>query len=190
MELHSVAIAERPNHDALFYRLTNSDREGPFHLVQEITVDPHSPVLLLVHLRLEVTDPGAAQRRQNMIDHIILTVADFERSVAFYAKALKPLGITNFTDYKGQDGHPDLKGFGDGKRAFFWLKEGKPYPQAVHVGFVAKNHAEVEEFYKAAVGAGGRSKEAPQTRPEYYPGYYATWVLDPDGHDIEVVHKS
>ena len=103
-----------------------------------------------------------------MIDHIILTVSDFERSVAFYAKALKPLGITNFTDYKGQDGHPDLKGFGDGKRAFFWLKEGKPDPQAVHVGFVAKDHAEVDAFYKAAVDAGGKSKEAPQARPEYY----------------------
>jgi catechol 2,3-dioxygenase-like lactoylglutathione lyase family enzyme len=45
-----------------------------------------------------------------MIDHVILTVSDFERSVAFYAKALKPLGITNFTDYEGRDGHPDLGG--------------------------------------------------------------------------------
>ena len=125
-----------------------------------------------------------------MIDHVILTVNDFERSVAFYAKALKPLGITNFLDYEGQDGHPDLKGFGDGKRAFFWLKEGKPDPQAVHVGFVAKDHAGVDAFYKAAVEAGGKSKEAPQARLEYYPGYYATWVFDPDGHDIEVVHKS
>ena len=103
---------------------------------------------------------------------------------------MKPLGITNFTDYEGQDGHPDLKGFGDGKRAFFWLKEGKPDPQAVHVGFVAKNHAEVNAFYKAAVDAGGKSRKPPQVRPEYYPGYYATWVFDPDGHDIEVVHKS
>jgi catechol 2,3-dioxygenase-like lactoylglutathione lyase family enzyme len=110
-----------------------------------------------------------------MIDHIILTVSDFERSVAFYVKALKPLGITNFTDYEGKNGHPDLKGFGDGKRAFFWLKEGKPDPQAVHVGFAAKDHAEVDAFYKAAVDAGGKSKEAPQARPEYYPGYYATW---------------
>ena len=41
-----------------------------------------------------------------MIDHVILTVSDFERSVAFYAKALEPLGITNFTDYEGHDGHP------------------------------------------------------------------------------------
>ena len=73
--------------------------------------------------------------KENMIDHVILTVSDFKRSVAFYAKALKPLGITTFVDYEGKDGHPDLKGFGDGKRYFFWLKEGKPDPQAVHVGF-------------------------------------------------------
>ena len=64
-----------------------------------------------------------------MIDHIILTVSDFERSVAFYAKALKPLGITNFTDYEGQDGHPDLRGFGDGKRAFFGSKRESPIPK-------------------------------------------------------------
>src|SRR5271156_6091897 len=94
-----------------------------------------------------------------MIDHVILAVSDFERSVAFYAKALKPLGITNFVDYEGHAGHPDLKGFGDGKRAFFWLKKGKPDPQAVHVGFVAKDHAEVNAFYKAAVRAGGKSKD-------------------------------
>jgi catechol 2,3-dioxygenase-like lactoylglutathione lyase family enzyme len=124
------------------------------------------------------------------IDHVILTVSDLERSVAFYAKALRPLGIKNVMDYKGENGHPDLKGFGDGERAFFWLKKGKPVPQAVHVGFVAKNHAEVDAFHKAALAAGGKSKEAPKTRLEYYPGYYATWVLDPDGHDIEVVHKS
>jgi catechol 2,3-dioxygenase-like lactoylglutathione lyase family enzyme len=128
--------------------------------------------------------------RKNMIDHVILTVSDFKRSVAFYAKALKPLGITALSDYEGKDGHPDLKGFGVGKSHFFWLKEGKPDPQAVHVGFVAKDHSEVDAFYKAALAAGGKSKESPRARLEYYPGYYATWVLDPDGHDIEVVHKS
>jgi catechol 2,3-dioxygenase-like lactoylglutathione lyase family enzyme len=125
-----------------------------------------------------------------MIDHVILTVSDFKRSVAFYAQALKPLGITTLADYEGKDGHPDLKGFGIGKSHFFWLKEGKPDPQAVHVGFVAKDHSEVDAFYKAALAAGGKSKKPPQARPEYYPGYYATWVLDPDGHDIEVVNKS
>src|SRR5260370_32219877 len=130
------------------------------------------------------------QRRQNMIDHIILTVSDFERSVAFYVKALKPLGITNFTDYEGQDGHPDLKGFGDGKRAFFWLKEGKPDPQTVHAGFVAKDHAEVDAFYKTALNAGGKSKSAPQARLDHYAGYYATWVFDPHAHDIDLLPKN
>src|SRR5229473_2352928 len=130
------------------------------------------------------------QRRQNMIDHVILTVSDFERSVAFYAKALKPLGITNFTNYEGHDGHPDLKGFGDGKRAFFWLKQGKPDPQAVHVGFVAKDHAEVDAFYKAAIAAGAKDNISPRARLEYYPGYYAADVFDPDGYTFEVVHKS
>ena len=128
--------------------------------------------------------------RENMIDHVILTVSHFERSVAFYAKALKPLAITSLIDYEGKDGHPDLKGFGDGKRHCFWLKEGKPDPQAVHVGFVAKDHSEVDAFYKAALAARGTSKKSSQARLEYYRGYYATWVLDPDGHDIEVVNKS
>ena len=44
-----------------------------------------------------------------MLDHVIVTVSDFTRSIAFYAQALKPLGITDFLDYKGQDGHPDLR---------------------------------------------------------------------------------
>ena len=61
-----------------------------------------------------------------MIDHVILTVSDFKRSVAFYAKALKPLGITNLSDYEGKDGHPDLKGFGVGKSHFSGSKKGSP----------------------------------------------------------------
>ena len=63
-----------------------------------------------------------------MLDHVIVTVSDFTRSIAFYAQALKPLGITDFLDYKGQDGHPDLKGFGNDGCFFFWLKEGRPDP--------------------------------------------------------------
>jgi len=125
-----------------------------------------------------------------MIDHVILTVSDFKRSTAFYTAALKPLGIKMIMEYKGDGTHPDLMGYGDDNSIFFWLKEGKPYPEAVHVGFVAKSNEEVDEFYKLAVVAGGLTKELPKARLEYYPGYYATWVLDPDGHDIEVVHKS
>jgi catechol 2,3-dioxygenase-like lactoylglutathione lyase family enzyme len=113
-----------------------------------------------------------------MLDHVIVTVSNFARSIAFYEQALKPLGITDFHDYKGQDGHPDLKGFGNDGRFFFWLKEGKPDPDTVHFGFVA------------AIAAGGREKTAPAAQLQYHPDYYATWVLDPDGHDVEVVNKT
>jgi catechol 2,3-dioxygenase-like lactoylglutathione lyase family enzyme len=68
---------------------------------------------------LAVDRPNAKAEKENMIDHVILTVSEFERSVAFYVKALRPLGIKNYVDYEGKNGHPDLKGFGDGGRAFF-----------------------------------------------------------------------
>lgn len=125
-----------------------------------------------------------------MIDHVILTVSNVERSVAFYTQAFKPLGITLNMDFKGEDGHPDLKGFGDGNTIFFWLKEGKVDFHGLHIGFVAKDHAEVDAFYKAAIAAGAETKESPRVFTEYYPGYYAAWILDPDGYEIELVHKS
>jgi catechol 2,3-dioxygenase-like lactoylglutathione lyase family enzyme len=53
-----------------------------------------------------------------MLDHVIVTVSNFTRSIAFYEQALKPLGIADFHDFKGQDGHPDLKGFGNDGRFF------------------------------------------------------------------------
>ena len=125
-----------------------------------------------------------------MLDHVILTVENFERSVTFYRRVLEPLGITEFIAYEGKDGHPDLKGFGKDGRFFFWLKQGKPDPAAVHVGFAASSHAVVDAFYNAAIAAGGRGKTAPATQFQYHQNYYATWVLDPDGHDIEVVNKT
>ena len=80
-----------------------------------------------------------------MLDHIIMTVSDIQRSLAFYEAALKPLNIKFFMPYKGEDGHPDLWGFGDGKRAFFWIKQGKPDPAAIHWGFMAETNDKVDE---------------------------------------------
>jgi len=125
-----------------------------------------------------------------MIDHVIVTVSNFARSIAFYGRALEPLGITEFLEFRGQDGHPDLVGFGNNGRFFFWLKEGRPDPSAVHFGFVAESHAEVNAFFAAAIAAGGREKTAPGAQLQYHSNYYATWVLDPDGHDVEVVNKT
>jgi catechol 2,3-dioxygenase-like lactoylglutathione lyase family enzyme len=114
-----------------------------------------------------------------MIDHVILTVSDFKRSVAFYAEALKPLGITTHIDYRGKDGHPDLKGFGDGKRHFFWLKEGKPRSSGRSRRICSERPFRSRRILQGPLAAGGKSRKSPQSRLEYYPGYYATWVLDP-----------
>ena len=125
-----------------------------------------------------------------MLDHMILTVGNVERSLAFYEAALKPLDIKFFLPYKGEGDHPDLWGFGDGKRAFLWIKQGKPDPASIHWGFMAESNGKVDEFYWAAMSAGARDNISPRARVEYYPGYYAADVFDPDGYSFEVVHKS
>jgi hypothetical protein len=90
---------------------------------------------------------------------------------------------------RGKDGRPDLWGFGDGKKAFFWIKQGKPDPTAIHWGFMAENKNKVDEFYEAAMSAGARDNISPRARMEYYPGYYAADVCDPDGYSFEVVQE-
>ena len=125
-----------------------------------------------------------------MIDHIILTVSDIKVSLAFYEAALEPLGIKFSAPYKGTNGHPDLWGFSVGQSMCFWLKQGKPHPEAIHWGFAAETDAMVDQFYAVAMSAGAKDNISPRARLEYYPGYYAADVLDPDGYSFEVVHKS
>jgi catechol 2,3-dioxygenase-like lactoylglutathione lyase family enzyme len=125
-----------------------------------------------------------------MLDHIILTVSDLPRSIAFYSKALVPLGITQVLDYKGQNGHPDLMGFGRENKFLFWLKAGEPSPAAVHFAFVATSRAIVDAFYSAAMAAGAKDNISPRVRHEYHANYYAADVLDPDGYSVEVVIKT
>ena len=94
-----------------------------------------------------------------MLDHIFLTVSDFDRSIAFYEAVLPKVGITMRHDYdglEGPNGHPDLKGFGAKGRVFFWLRSGRPAPGAVHLGFVAHSEDEMRSAHRAA----GRAKGA------------------------------
>ncbi len=128
-----------------------------------------------------------------MLDHIFLTVSDVERSIAFYEKALAPLGIEHALDYDGKDGpegHPDLKGFGRDNRVSFWLRHGTPAPESIHVGFLASSESEVRAFYDAAMAAGASDNGAPGARLHYDPRYYAANVFDPDGYSLEAVYKS
>ena len=114
-----------------------------------------------------------------MIAHTTLHVSDYQKSKAFYIEVLKTLGYVNNMEL----GH--AAGFHDGENTDFWMVEDKVAP--THLAFTAKSKAEVEAFYKAALEAGATDNGAPGYRKEYWPGYYAAFVLDRDGHNIEAV---
>jgi len=114
------------------------------------------------------------------IDHVRLPVSDIDVSRAFYAAALAPLGYRVVYD---QDGS---LGFGDDEREPLALSSG-PVPSArTHVAFTAAGTDEVDAFHAAALAAGGRDNGSPGERP-YGGYYYAAFVLDPDGHNLEAV---
>ena len=119
-----------------------------------------------------------------MIDHITLKVHDIAASTEFYAKALAPLGYIVKAHYE-----PTL-GFGvdDGTHhSDFYIAPAKrddgPSPIS-HIAFAAATQQQVQQFYAAAIAAGGRDNGKPGPR-NYHPGYYAAFVLDPDGNNIE-----
>ncbi|KAB8066290.1 VOC family protein [Janthinobacterium violaceinigrum] len=127
-----------------------------------------------------------------MLDHVFICVSDIARSIAFYEKALAPLGIAHALDYDGRQGpagHPDLKGFGANGRVFFWLREGTVDGRAAHVGFVADSQRMVDAAFAAAMAAGATEIHPPGPQLHYDPRYYAAQVRDPDGYSLEFVYK-
>ncbi|RZK77644.1 MAG: VOC family protein, partial [Methylobacterium sp.] len=77
-------------------------------------------------------------------------------------------------------------GFGRGKASFF-LAEGSTRTGVSHLAFAARSQAEVDAFHAGAVAAGGQDNGAPGLRPRYHAGYYAAFVIDPDGNNVEAV---
>jgi catechol 2,3-dioxygenase-like lactoylglutathione lyase family enzyme len=123
-----------------------------------------------------------------MIDHMSLPVSDYERSKAFYLKALAPLGYGIIMEVTPeQSGGTSYVGFGNERKPYFWLTPSQKPQQRIHVAFVAKDRAAVDAFHRAALAAGGKDNGAPGVRAHYHPTYYGAFVLDPDGHNIEAV---
>ena len=115
-----------------------------------------------------------------MIAHTTLPVSDYHKSKAFYIRVLATLGYIN----NMEDGD-EAAGFYDGKNTDTWIvKESTVVP--THLAFEAKTAEEVHAFYTEALAAGASDNGAPGYR-DYWPGYYAAFVLDPDGHNIEAV---
>ncbi|WP_282077285.1 VOC family protein [Epibacterium ulvae] len=122
-----------------------------------------------------------------MIDHITFGVSDFKRSVAFYDQALKPLGVARlFTPDPSTTEGVQVTGYGD-DRPWLWLAEEDTTTGKLHIALSASTRSAVDAFYHAALQAGARDNGPPGLRPHYHPNYYAAFVYDPDGHNIEAV---
>jgi catechol 2,3-dioxygenase-like lactoylglutathione lyase family enzyme len=122
-----------------------------------------------------------------MIDHIGLAVSDFANSKAWYAKALAPIGYKVMMEFPAeQAGGQPVAGLGDAKPDF-WIAGGGPTHPHTHIALAVSSRALVDAFYKAALAAGGRDNGPPGIRAHYHPDYYGAFVLDPDGHNVEVV---
>lgn len=116
-----------------------------------------------------------------MIDHTGINCRDVEKSKAFYAAALQPLGYEVIKEF------PGVVGLGTEGKPDFWLGEGDPQNPRIHVAFRASSRKTVDAFFKAALAAGGKDNGGPGPRPKYHADYYGAFVLDPDGHNIEAV---
>jgi catechol 2,3-dioxygenase-like lactoylglutathione lyase family enzyme len=123
-----------------------------------------------------------------MIDHTGLNVSDLRRSTAFYRAALQPIGYELLAEFSADvTGGQAVAGFGAPPRADFWIAQGSPNRPPVHVAFRVTERSRVDAFHAAAVRAGGRDHGTPGARPHYHAHYYGAFVLDLDGHNIEVV---
>lgn len=123
-----------------------------------------------------------------MIDHTGITVSQLARSRQFYESVLATLG------YGVRLALDDAVGFGTREPAHgddpggdFWISAGPPFTPRSHIAFRADCEAQVLAFHQAALAAGGRDNGAPGLRPQYHARYFAAFVLDPDGYNIEAV---
>lgn len=118
-----------------------------------------------------------------MIDHVSIKVKDVEQAKAFYEAALAPLGYARGIEYPG-----GMQLLVEGESGDVWVAPLPEGAEAVptHVALRAADAAAVDAFYEAALAAGGTDNGAPGPR-DYHPGYYAAFVYDPEGNNIEAV---
>jgi catechol 2,3-dioxygenase-like lactoylglutathione lyase family enzyme len=119
-----------------------------------------------------------------MIDHITVAVGDLKKSKLFYERALAPLGYRLSFGKEGVFWAFDV---GSGGLFEIQRSDSEPPLTRVHVAFRVNSKADVEAFYRAALEAGGTDNGAPGPRPDYGANYYACFVLDPDGYNIEAM---
>lgn len=127
-----------------------------------------------------------------MIDHLSTYATDFDATQKFYDAAFSALGfernVNMVTSWDPENPTRRICAYGEGKKPTFWIGEADEAASPRHIAFVAKDRAAVDAFYKAGLEAGGKDNGAPGERPQYHPGYYGAFLLDPDGNNVEAVH--
>jgi catechol 2,3-dioxygenase-like lactoylglutathione lyase family enzyme len=117
-----------------------------------------------------------------MFDHISLRTHQFDVMTAFYEQALAPLGIKKLMAFGGR------AGFGRDKPAL-WISASTQPPSSVHLALSSPDKSAVRAFHAAALAAGAKDNGAPGLR-DFAPNYYAAFVIDPDGNNIEAVSRA
>jgi predicted lactoylglutathione lyase len=121
------------------------------------------------------TDPGAT-----LVDHLWLRTTSVQEAKRFYETIAPVVGIRLAHDA------PDRVRFTDGVGSFSFVHGDQP-TENVHLAFGVGGRTAVDDFHRVAISAGGADNGAPGERPQYHPGYYSAFVLDPDGHNVEAV---
>jgi catechol 2,3-dioxygenase-like lactoylglutathione lyase family enzyme len=124
-----------------------------------------------------------------MLDHVSLQVKSFAKALSFYTEALAPLGyVPQCVDQAGKSAGFGFKG--DARpwfaRGSLWIAEGQPTAR-IHLALRSPTREAVAGFHAAALRAGGKDNGAPGVRPDYHASYYAAFVFDPDGNNLEAV---
>ena len=123
-----------------------------------------------------------------MFDHIQIKVSDLQRSRVFYQKVLGTLGYSVVLEIEDV-----VVGIGTNAHNMFEIRQAgpdAPLSQSVHVAFVAKSEDDVRRFHAMALHCGATDNGAPGLRPDYEEGYFAAFIVDPDGHNVEAVFSS
>lgn len=118
-----------------------------------------------------------------MLDHLSIQCANLSAAAAFYDAVLTPLGGGRIMDFG------DTLGYGIAPTPIFWLgaqSTGDGFRES-HIAFAAPDRAAVRAFFDAAVATGAEVLHPPREWPEYHPGYFAAFVRDPEGNNVEAV---
>lgn len=130
---------------------------------------------------IEAVHRGRPRKRNGVIDHLWIRVSDLAAATAFYRTVATAAGLD--VRYEG----PERTTFADGRSGGSFSLVPGPATTNLHLAVPGDDDA-VRHFYDDAIAAGYRANGAPGERPRYHPGYYAAYVLDPDGNNIEVVN--